>query len=331
MPRKVLRHLCCILGTCTAQIIGGQGDFRFEYVPDKLVMPAGTHVVHSHGLVVDDTNNIYLTYVPVPNSSDSNCLVRWDPAGRNGVVLEDGKDISSGTPHGLRLAKEGTETFLYHANNDQTLHKTRLDGSVIWTITGPPSPDPRFKSNKPTWFATPPGSDFVYMADGYGSNYIHVYTTNGTYTGNSFGGRGTSDGLFSTCHSINYDPRQKKLVVSDRENHRHQYFNFDSSSAAVFSHDSNFENKELQRPCNIRFDFGNGYAVVPALEGPVGILDENNQLVSLLDVAGLLGDKGHLHPHDATFLPNGDLVVCTWNPGRISYWRRLPKEETLQI
>ena len=23
-------------------------------------------------------------------------------------------------------------------------------------------------------------------------------------------------------------------------------------------------------------------------------------------------------------LANGDIVVCTWNPGRLGYWRRLP-------
>ena len=35
-----------------------------------------------------------------------------------------------------------------------------------------------------------------------------------------------------TCHSINYDPRTKQIVVSDRENHRHQWFDFDVDSLA---------------------------------------------------------------------------------------------------
>jgi len=25
--------------------------------------------------------------------------------------------------------------------------------------------------------------------------------------------------------------------------------------------------------------------------------------------------------------PSGDLVVATWAPGRLSYWRKLPKEQ----
>ena len=46
--------------------------------------------------------------------------------------------------------------------------------------------------------------------------------------------------------------------------------------------------------------------------GTVGVLDENNQVVSILEIAKLLGDQGHMHPHDAIFLPNGDIVVCCW-------------------
>jgi hypothetical protein len=54
------------------------------------------------------------------------------------------------------------------------------------------------------------------------------------------------------------------------------------------------------------------------------ILDKENKTVSVIEVGKLLGADGHKHPHDAIFLANGDIVCCTWNPGRISYWRRLP-------
>jgi len=37
-----------------------------------------------------------------------------------------------------------------------------------------------------------------------------------------------------------------------------------------------------------------------------------------------LGSQGFKHPHDAIWLPNGDIVVCTWNPGRLGYFKRLP-------
>lgn len=315
-----------LLHQASSQIIGGQGQFRFEYVPEKLVMPAGTSVGDSHGWAVDADNNIYLTYNPA--AGDTNCLVRWAPDGTQGQVFGPGASVCAGTPHGLRLHKEGSNTYLYHANNGQSLVKTTLDGTIVWAKHGPPSNDTKYAHYAPTWFATPPGN-FVYMADGYGSNYIHQYTLDGEYTGRSFGGPGTAPGLFQTCHAINYDPRVDKLVVSDRENHRHQFFDFDADKGDVFQYNSSFTVPELQRPCTIRFDYGNGFAIVPALEGPVGILDKDNKVVSVIDVAGLLGSLGHVHPHDATFLPNGDIVVCTWNPGRVSYWRRLPSSDII--
>lgn len=55
----------------------------------------------------------------------------------------------------------------------------------------------------------------------------------------------------------------------------------------------------------------------------VAILNQSNHLVSTVDVGRLLKRQRHTHPHDAMLLPSGDLVVATWNPGRLSYWRRL--------
>ena len=66
------------------------------------------------------------------------------------------------------------------------------------------------------------------------------------------------------------------------------------------------------------------------LDGNIALLDKDNKLVSTVDVAALIGHLGSLHPHDALFLPNGDVVVTCWkNPGTkgsigtISYWQRV--------
>ena len=83
----------------------------------------------------------------------------------------------------------------------------------------------------------------------------------------------------------------------------------------------------VHMPCNIR-SYANGTAIVPDLDGPVAILDGEDSTLAILNVSGLLGSRGHLHPHDAVILPSGDVVVATWNPGRISYWRKLPSSST---
>ena len=80
--------------------------------------------------------------------------------------------------------------------------------------------------------------------------------------------------------------------------------------------------------CNI--DIWDDYAVVASLgqldgmaEGSVGVVDQRTgKIVSVLEVAALLGQTagvttGHKHPHDAIFLANGDIAVCTWNPGKV--------------
>ena len=45
-----------------APIIGGQGKFKYQYMPNLLQAPAGASLVNCHGLVTDAEKNIYLTY-----------------------------------------------------------------------------------------------------------------------------------------------------------------------------------------------------------------------------------------------------------------------------
>jgi hypothetical protein len=81
-------------------------------------------------------------------------------------------------------------------------------------------------------------------------------------------------------------------------------------------------------PCNIRmYPEQDGRSIVPDLAGPVAVMDNTNTVVSIVNVSVLLAAEQHKHPHDAIFLPNGDMVVATWAPGRISYWKLLPVDE----
>ena len=94
-----------------------------------------------------------------------------------------------------------------------------------------------------------------------------------------------------------------------------------------------------QRPCNFRVienasnaamdgmaviaDLGADDQTKPGARGQVAILDKGNNVVSVIAVSDLLGWKGSVHPHDSHFLSNGDIVVATWKPGTISYWKKL--------
>ncbi|CAB9510605.1 NHL repeat containing protein [Seminavis robusta] len=313
--------------------VGGWGEWTYVYEPSYLPVPKDADVEHAHGIVIDDQGNIIITYKD--KTDPSKCLLRWKHGDgqyqQMPEFLGPGKELCQGVPHGLRTQVENGTLVLYHANNQQVIHKTTMDGEIIWTVAGKPDENST-DSYKPTWFAGAPDSPYVYLADGYGSSKVYVYNrTDGNYTGHSFGGHGKGHGQFETDHAITYDSRigyHHQMVVCDRGNHRLEYFKVDPQDPSIFeyTHTVSFD-PLLQLPCNIRMRPEDGVAIIPFLEGTVGILTENNELMSVVNITQMLGDKGFLHPHDAHFVPalSGDFVLVTWNPGRIGYFRRVHK------
>src|SRR5512142_720237 len=45
-------------------ITSGSGEFRYEYVPEKLALPAEVKMKNGHGLCLDTAGNIYFTFEP---------------------------------------------------------------------------------------------------------------------------------------------------------------------------------------------------------------------------------------------------------------------------
>ena len=314
-----------------APIIGGWGAFRYQYDPTKMQLPAGANAVNCHGLVTDSAANIYLTYENDGGKTDSNCLVRWKPDGTSPEWMTGGGDaLCNGTAHGLKLVAEGGTEYLYHANNNQKLTKTTLDGTVVWQRNGYFGQDPQSKY-RPTWWALPPDSKHAYLCDGYGSNHVYVFDrATGEFTNRTFGGQGdrSQHGKFSTNHGCTYDPRNGKIAVSDRANSRFEYFDYDKDDPDKFDYAFTVDMQPSMGagtlPCNLRmYPDQEGRAISPDLAGPVAVLDASNTVISVVNVSGLLAADHHDHPHDAIFLPNGDMVVATWNPGRLSYWKKL--------
>ncbi len=301
-------------GGASGPVVSGSGMFRYEYLPEKLVLPPSVRMRHGHGLCRDAEGHIYFTFEPEKVEADTRVLVRFEPDGSGATLLGADNALAHGAPHGLNIQVDSQgKPHLYHANNDATVHKTTVDGTVEWTIKWPP-----FMGNyKPTDVAVPPGGGRVFVADGYGSSMIHVLKdASGVYAGKSWGGLGAAHGELNCPHGIAYDPRHGNFLVADRGNRRLEQF----SLAGVYQ--STVQAAEITAPCNA--DIWGDFALVPDLNGPLVILDKANKVVSVVEVGKLLGAQGFRHPHDAIWLANGDIVVCTWNPGRLGYWRRLP-------
>lgn len=312
-------------------IIGGQGAFRYQYMPGLLKPPAGADMTNCHGLATDKDQNIYLTY-DNSGGSDPNCLIRWRPDGTGGEFMTGGgTTLCSGVAHGLSIATEGSTQYLYHANNGQKLTKTALDGTVLWQVNGTfteGQPQPY----RPTWLAPIPGSDKVYLCDGYGSDRVYVFDTNGKFLNKTYGGKGGREqhGKFSINHACTWNVINDRIGVSDRANSRIEYYKVDGEGSFDFDHTVDMRPSQGAGtlPCSIRtYPEHGGRSIIADLAGPVQILDNNKNVISVVNVSGLLGEQeGTKHPHDAMFLANGDFIVAAWAPGRVTYWKKLPAE-----
>jgi hypothetical protein len=311
-------------------------------------------MVNGHGFGLDVDANIYLTYETNHHKkeedlagNDDRCLIQWTPDGLSPRFVNTSSNVCAGTPHGLTLSTEGFVEYMYHANNDQRLTKTFLNGTMVWQTLG--LIDGSSSEYRPTWMAVPPHGPYIYLCDGYGSNFVYLMDRqSGHYLKQKWGGRGEAHGQFATNHGCVYDPVHEQIVVADREHGRLEYYDYyhhaennnnnnNNNTYGVFSYSHSTDMRhgpstpgyhEDSRPCILRRQpQQSDLAAVPDLTGTVQILDEHNTVVSIVNVSGALGHLGHLHPHDAQILPNGDLIVATWNPGRVSYWKRISKDD----
>jgi len=312
-----------VLFYARGQIIGGKAPYQYQYIPSLLQLPPTVSMLNGHGLAIDNDGFIFFTFQPTEVDENTRVLVRFAPNGTGAVLLGSDNTLAYGVPHGLEIQYENGTAFLYHSNNAHTVFKTTMSGDIVWTNNATAAwSNTTYWPYKPTWTIVPPGSQSVYVSDGYGSSYVHeLDVASGKYTGVTFGGfgNGTSPQQFDCPHGIYYDPRFDMMVVSDRANSRLEYINLNGTHVRTISMGPGTPLAAAGAlPCNV--DVRSNAAVVPSLDGPMGILDENFQILSVIPVSTLLGPKCP-HPHHAKFLPNGDIVLCCWNPGALTYWK----------
>ncbi len=327
---------CLRRGDC---VCSGDGDFQFEYQQQLVNLPPSEsgNDLNGHGVCKDKEGNIFFTFVPKKVDNSTQVLAKWKADGTGVEMLgKPGPEgLSAGTPHGLRIEhdeKQG-KSFLYHANNNAKVMKTDLEGNIIWTadLSGW-SKDPVMKKFTPTGIRpcdaiVEPGTDTLWVADGYGSSFIHAFDKNtGKYIeGKSYGGIGntTSDPIkLHTPHGIALDPRHPgTVVISDRSNSRLVWVKYDGTYVA---HQSTGAAGPMSLPCNVdvmKDDKAGMVAIVPSLgmpgkmnNGSVAIYGPNNELLSTLYIAEKIGHLGNQHPHDASeYLPAPIVSVLVWH------------------
>jgi hypothetical protein len=293
-------------------------ELRFTYAPNFFEeKPDGESLGPCHGgAAIDKAGNIYVT-TDTPRG-----IVIYSPAGK---FL---RAVGPSRIHGLELREENGLEFIYAARNSHHhVVKLTLAGEPVWTIEYPAESN-LFKDangfNPCAVTVAPDGS--IYIADGYGSNYILKYDKNRKFV-KAFGGRGKEDGKFETCHGIAYDPRHNNLLVCNRNNNRVEHWDLEGNFIRVIQ-------KDLRMPAavHIRGD----YALLPELQGRVTLLDKAG------NIAAQLGDQpNEKHranfglppadwkpgivnsPHGGSIDKDGNIIITEWSQfGRMHKWTR---------
>jgi DNA-binding beta-propeller fold protein YncE len=258
------------------------------------------------GAVIDKAGNIYVT-------TDT----------KRGIMVfsSDGKFTRSFGPsqiHAVELREEKGQEFIYAArpNLNQVL-KLTLDGQRVWTIHAPETEIFDEATFHPCALTIAPDGS-IFIADGYGSNYIFKFDKNRKFV-KAFGGPGEAEGKFKTCHGIALDTRPGKplLFVCNRNSNRVEYWDLDGNFVKVIQ-------KDLRMPAavHIRGD----YALVPELQGRVTVLNKDGTIAAQLGDNpnekqranfGLAQDQWKdgicNSPHGGSIDKEGNLIVTEWS------------------
>jgi DNA-binding beta-propeller fold protein YncE len=285
-------------------------EFKYSETPNFFEQnPGGKPLGPCHGgTVIDQAGNIYIT-TDTPRG-----ILVFSP---------DGKFMRSFGPtrvHGLQLRNEKGVEYIYGARPaDHEVLKLGLDGTIEWTIHYPKEAGIYKDQNgfKPCAVTVGP-DDSIYVADGYGANYVLKFDANRKFV-KAFGGPGKEEGKFTTCHGIALDTRQGKplLLVCDRNNNRIEYWDLDGNFVKTIRSD-------LRMPAavNIRGE----YAVFPELQGRATVLDKDGNIVAQVGDNpnekqranyGLPPDQWTLgicnSPHGAALDKDGNIIVTEWS------------------
>jgi DNA-binding beta-propeller fold protein YncE len=285
-------------------------ELKYSVVPNFFdAKPDAQPIGACHGgLVIDKAGNLYVT------TDTKRGVLVFSPAGK--FV----RNFGPSHIHGLEIREENGVEFIYAARPSQhEVVKMALDGEPVWTIATPADAG-LYKDGKgfnPCAVTVGPDGS-IFIADGYGSNHVLKFDKNRKFV-KAFGGKGSEEGKFNTCHGIGLDSRGAKplLLVCNRNNNRVEHWDLDGNFVKVIQ-------KDLRMPAAVQFR--GEYAVFPELQGRVTVLNADGSIAAQVgdnpDAKqranyGLPADQWKdgicNSPHGASMDKDGNLLVAEWS------------------
>jgi peptidylamidoglycolate lyase len=303
----------------------GHGEHRYRV--DKLwsqAEPAKTPVKDCHEMVQVPDGRLFM----LTNHAQNNMLIYHV----NGTLLGQ-----------WTLKMAGAHGLSYHDGHflicDATgrVVKTTLEGEIVLELQNPVK-EGHYKPEeiyRPTEACTAPNGD-IYVADGYGSQYVLRYAKDGKFI-SKFGGKSTqptNPGRFMQAHGVAIDSRgtEPLLVVTERVRNEFNWFKMDGTHVRGVYLPGAYVSRPVIHGKNLYSGvcFGakpNDYRMWQD-RGFVTILDENDKVISNPGGKAAEYENGSLkvllqdqpvfnNCHDVCVDTQGDLYVCQWNSGHL--------------
>ena len=274
-----------------------------------------------HEMVQDSKGRIIMLTNHIKNN-----VIIYDKSGK--LIEVWGTDYPGA--HGLTLNVENGEDYLYISDNTRhEVIKTTIDGKVVMTIPYPKQSG-KYENKEayiPTETAIAENGD-IYVADGYGSQYIMQYNSKGELL-NTFGGRGEDESSLDNAHGVCIDNRDQEnpiLLITDRNRNKLKKFSMDGEFISSIHLPGCYICRPVIHGINVYLATIWSYDR-SANTGFISILDKNNKLISAPAGSTPQYVDGELqtmhqtleifkHPHDVCVDENEDLYVCQWNSGQ---------------
>ncbi|WP_336516355.1 6-bladed beta-propeller [Pollutibacter soli] len=319
-------------------LIIGHGEYK--YTVDKSWAKISTNsnpLLNCHEMVQDSKGRLLM----IGDHTNNNILV-FDKSGK--LLDYWGHGYPGG--HGLTISKEGGEDFLilvdcgYFVDRNNAFQsqagqviKTDINGKIIFNI-GHPRTIGVYKDSepfRPTETAVAPNGD-IYVADGYGSDYILQYDSHGKFI-RMFGGRNNKNPEHNlvNAHGVVVDTRDKNnpvVICTSREENCFKIFTLDGRFISRLDMPGMYVCRGVIHGENLYAGVcwsKNAEGKRTDQSGFLTILNKNNKVISnpggtepvykngVLQPSMRLDQAVFYHGHDVCIDEDENVYVCQWN------------------